>query len=140
MSNTPAPQPNRLRVWQQNINKSQVAQEDLINSDVSKHIDLLLLQEPYIDSYSNTKATRDWRVIYPSNHLSSDKPACSVVLVSTSLDTNRWSQISILNTNDLTAIQFHSASNTLDLYNIYNDCQHNTTLDTLDSHLTAHSG
>ena len=66
MSSTIVPQPNRLRIWQQNINKSRVAQEDLINSDVYKHFDFLLLQEPYIDGYGNTKATKDWRVIYPS--------------------------------------------------------------------------
>ena len=66
MSSTPAPTPNRLRIWQQNLNKSRVTQEDLINLEVYKQYDVLVLQEPFIDSYGNTKATRDWRVVYPT--------------------------------------------------------------------------
>ena len=70
LNNTPHPVPNRLCIWQQNLNKSRVMQEELINSEVYKEYDLLILQEPYIDSYGNTKVTRDWRVTYPSSFLS----------------------------------------------------------------------
>ena len=81
MNNTLHPVPNRLRIWQQNLNKSRVAQEDLINSEVYKEYDLLILQEPYIDSYGNTKATRDWRVTYPSSFLSRNHVTRSVMLI-----------------------------------------------------------
>ena len=57
MNSTPHLTPNRLRIWQQNLNKSRVAQEDLINSEAYKDYNLLILQEPYIDTYSNTKAS-----------------------------------------------------------------------------------
>ena len=105
MSSTIVPQPNRLRIWQQNINKSQVAQEDLINSDIYKHFDFLLLQEPYIDGYGNTKATKDWRVIYPFHHLTNGRPVRSVILANSKLDTNDWAPLSIPDSSDLSAMQ-----------------------------------
>ena len=81
MSRATGPAPNRLRIWQQNLNKSRVVQEDLINSGVYKDYDVLILQEPYIDSYGNTKATSDWRVVYPTSFLSRTHPTHSVSIL-----------------------------------------------------------
>ena len=71
MSSTPAPTPDRLRIWQQNLNKSRVAQEDLINSEVYKQFDVLVLQEPFIDSYGNIRphATGGWYTPPPFSHV-----------------------------------------------------------------------
>ena len=88
MSSTPAPAPDRLCIWQQNLNKSRVAQEDLINSEVYKQFDVLILQEPFIDSYGNMRATCDWRVVYPSSFLSRMHVVRSVILVRSTMDTN----------------------------------------------------
>ena len=66
--------------------------------------DLLVLQEPFVDGYGNTKATRHWRVVYPTSHLSDLAPSKVVILVSTKLDTNTWLQMHILGTRDLAAI------------------------------------
>ena len=132
MSRTTAPAPNHLRIWQQNINKSRVAQEDLINSDVYKNYDLVLLQEPFIDSYGNTKATKDWWVTYPSHHLTTDRPVHSVILINANLDTNSWAQHSIPGSNDLTAVQFKGNMGTINRYNIYNTCHHDETMEALD--------
>ena len=74
MSSTLGPAPVRLKIWQQNLNKSRAAHEDLIISDVLRHFDILMLQEPYIDKLGNTKATKDWRVVYPSSHLTDSAP------------------------------------------------------------------
>ena len=87
MSSTPAPAPDRLHIWQQNLNKSRVAQEDLINSEVYKQFDVLILQEPFIDSYGNMKAICDWRVVYPSSFFSHTHVVCSVILVRSMMDT-----------------------------------------------------
>ncbi|KII91391.1 hypothetical protein PLICRDRAFT_105097, partial [Plicaturopsis crispa FD-325 SS-3] len=57
--------PTRLKIWQQNLNKSSKAHFDLINSAVHKDYDILAIQEPYLDSFANTKATSKWRVVYP---------------------------------------------------------------------------
>ena len=131
MSSTITSIPNHLRIWQQNINKSRVAQEDLINSDVYKNYNLMLLQEPFIDSYGNTKATKDWWVTYPSHHLTTDHPVCSVI---TNLDTNSWVQHSIPGSKDLTAIQFKGNTGTINVYNIYS-CHNDNTMEALDLHM-----
>ena len=103
MSYTLAPPSTRLKIWQQNLNKSDKAQFDLINAPLHKEWDLLLLQEPYIDSFGNTKATSRWHILYPSSHLA-DSPTCrSVILVNASLDMNAWAQVTLEGSNDLTA-------------------------------------
>ena len=75
------PTPRRLRVYQQNLNKSDKAQYDLINSTAHKDWDLLLLQEPYIDTLGNTKANHNWHVLYPTSHLTKNTMKRSVILV-----------------------------------------------------------
>src|ERR1700690_4371177 len=124
MTEQPQAAPIRLRIWQQNLNKSAKAQWDLINSLVHKDWDVLLLQEPYIDSYNNTKATNNWRVVYPSSHLADDSKVRSVILVNTKLDTNHWRQVNLEGNNDLTAVQFHGPYGRVSLFNVYNDCGH----------------
>ena len=96
MSRGPHAAPTQINVWQQNLNKSRIAQEDLINSDIQRTYDILMLQEPYIDGYGNTKAMRDWRVVYPSSRLSDPVPPRVVILVSSRIDTNQWAQLYIL--------------------------------------------
>jgi len=59
MTDTPQSTPTQLRLWQQNLNKSRSAQEGLINLDIQNNYDIILLQEPYINSFSNTKAMRE---------------------------------------------------------------------------------
>lgn len=61
----------KIHIYQQNMHKSQSGQWDLLNSDANgnnstKHYDLLLLQEPYIDYLGNPKATRAWKMIKPA--------------------------------------------------------------------------
>jgi hypothetical protein len=57
MQTITGPAPKRLRIYQQNLNMSDQAQYDLLNSPIHKDWDLLLLQELYIDALGNTKAT-----------------------------------------------------------------------------------
>jgi len=74
MSHTLGPALVRLKIWQKNLNKSRAVHEDLINSSIFKNFDMLVLQEPYIDSFGNTKATRNWRVVYPPSRLTNTLP------------------------------------------------------------------
>ena len=135
MSSTPQPALKRFNVWQQNLNKSQVAQEDLINCSIHKDYDILALQEPYIDAFGNMKATRNWRVLYPTSHLSDPMPLWAVMLVSSNLNTNEWVQIQIPNTQDLLAIQLTGDFGSLMVFNVYNDCHNSDTIDRLRTHL-----
>ena len=126
MPYTLAPPPERLRIWQQNLNKSDKAQFDLINSLIQKQWDLLLLQEPYIDSFGNTKANSKWHTVYPSSHLTNNDTNRSVILVNMALDTNTWAQMPFEGSNDVTVIQFHLPQGQLTIFNIYNDCNTQT--------------
>ena len=78
--------------------------------------------------------------MYPSHHLTNGHPVHSVILVNAKLDTNKWAPISIPNSSDLSAVQVRGESGNLTIYNIYNDCQHDATLEALDAHLRAHHG
>ena len=88
MSYTREPMPRRLENFQQNLNKSDKAQYDLINSPIHNSWDLILLQEPYIDALGNTKANHNWHILYPMSHLTNNSPKCSVILVNVLLDMN----------------------------------------------------
>src|SRR6266481_7165782 len=118
----------RLRIWQQNLNKSNKAHFDLINSPVHKDWDLLLLQELYIECFRNIKATSKWHTVYPSSHLSDDSICRSVMLINVALDTNSWSQVPFKDSNDVTVIQLHLPHGHLTIFNIYNNCKHSNTL------------
>src|SRR6266481_3766608 len=133
------PPPVRLRIWQQNMNKSDRAQFDLINSLIHKDWDLVLLQEPYIDTLGNTKADSKWHTLYPSAHLTDDTTNRSVILVNTVLDTNSWTQMPFKDSNDVTIIQFRLPQGRLTILNIYNNCTHSLMLDKIRWHLTHHA-
>ena len=137
MSSTLGLAPVRLNVWQKNLNKSRAVHEDLINSPVFKNFDVLVLQEPFMDSFGNTKATRHWRVVYPSSQLTNTLPTRSVMLVNANIDTNKWAQLSIQDTGDLVTIQFYSSYGKTTLFGIYNDCHHSTTVTALDDYSKA---
>ena len=122
------PTPTRLKIWQQNLNKSDKAHFDLINSPVHKDWDLLLLQEPYIDKFRNTKATSKWHTLYPSSHLTDSTLNRSVILVNAALDTNTWAQVPLEGSNDVTIIRFRLPQGQITIFNIYNDCTHSNTL------------
>ena len=54
-----------VRIWQQNLNKLDIAQQDLINSTNVNAYDILILQEPYIHFLGNTRANQKWYPILP---------------------------------------------------------------------------
>lgn len=126
--------PKRFNVLQQNLNKSRTAQEDLINSDIHRNYDILVLQEPFIDAFGNMKATRKWRVLYPTSCLSDPVPLRVVLLVSADMNTNHWAQIQIPNTQDHLAVQFTGIFGSLMIFNVYNDCHHSDSIDRLRAH------
>lgn len=97
MSDITTPENKRLRIWQQNLAKSKRAQYNLVNSNsLPKLWDIIIIQEPFFDTHGNTKASAAWKVVYPSDTLTSDARVRSIILVNTLLDTNTWSQLSIV--------------------------------------------
>lgn len=97
MSSTAEPEPQRqIRIWQQNLNKSLAAQEELLHSLDPKSFDIIILQEPYFDHFNNTRANCHWRPLLPWKHM--DRPPRSsraAILVNTNLSTNSYVQLPV---------------------------------------------
>lgn len=125
----------RLRIWQQNLNTSLIAQLSLLNSPTIVDWDILVIQEPHINFLRNTSANHHWHVLYPSQHLTHPQQRTrAVILISTKLDMNSWTQLT-LPSSDVVAIQLSGAFGRCTLFNIYNDGNHANTLTTLDNFL-----
>ena len=92
------------RIRQANHNGSPSAHDSLINSSAHEDFDILLLQEPYINTLGKVSASSKWRVVYPSSHLSLAEKIRAVILVNASLSTNVWHQVDINDSNDAVAI------------------------------------
>ncbi|TEB25249.1 hypothetical protein FA13DRAFT_1637584, partial [Coprinellus micaceus] len=54
-----------LRILQINLNKSEKAQAELLNNNLQKNWDIVLLQEPYTNFYRNIATPRGFRHVYP---------------------------------------------------------------------------
>src|SRR5258705_13994288 len=132
MPEQPNAPPPRLHIRQQNVDHSMVATQHLINSDLHHQYDIIALQEPYLDTYGNTRASRYWRVVYPSSHLSPNSCTRSTILINSALSTNAWQQIPF-DSPDVTIVQLSGSFGHLTLFNIYNDGKHDNTLQKLAS-------
>lgn len=123
----------RLRIWQQNLNTSLTAQLDLLNYLHPSTIDIIALQEPYFDHLRNTRASCYWTVVYPPGHKDSEKPPRSVLLVNNqTMSTNTWEPITVPST-DLTVICVTNETDTIFVYNSYNDQKYSDTLRLLET-------
>ena len=124
-----------LKIWQHNINKSRLCQHDLISSGklTKWEIDIVALQEPSINGFGQTVASRDWKTIYPSKHTSNPDKTRSVILLRDNILTDGWEQIDFPS-GDVTAICVKGSWGKLTLFNIYNDCKHDDTLELLKNY------
>ncbi|ETW82578.1 hypothetical protein HETIRDRAFT_316812, partial [Heterobasidion irregulare TC 32-1] len=130
MIHAPKEYSSQLRIWQENVNTSDITQHGSLNTRAYDEYDVIAFQEPYIDFLGNTRASHDWHVLYPSTHLSSNEPKRSVLLIRSNLLSCSWRQIEFPS-NDVTVVQFMGDFGILTLFNIYNDCNHQRTLNTL---------
>jgi hypothetical protein len=111
---------SKLRIWQQNINRSLLGQQDLLNMLGKDEYDICAIQEPYLDFMNKTRANAHWTVIYPSTHAVEPKKTRSVTLINKKLSTDKWEELEI-NSGDVTGLRLRTETNVIDLYNIYND-------------------
>ena len=94
---------NLLRIWRQNLNRSLIAQNNLLNNTNPSYYDILALQEPHIDFLNRTQANSHWAVLYPSTHNKTQDKVQSVMLVNQSLPTSDWKAVEVTNP-DVTAM------------------------------------
>jgi ribonuclease HI/exonuclease III len=129
-------EPQSLSIWQQNVNRSLIAQLDMLHN-IGKNYDIILIQEPHIDFKGLTRANSHYSVIYPPKHHDqhSTKPTRSITLVNRRLASQTWTPIPI-QSPDITAVQIISPHGTLRIINLYNDCKNNHTITELQTYMT----
>ena len=121
--------PDRLQIFQLNLNKSEKAHLDLINGALGNNWDILLIQEPYLTHLGHIRTPNGFTSIFPHDRLiNQESTVRSVIWVNSKISTNSWKEISIKGNNDLTAVQIDSGNCKLTIFNIYNDCNHSNTL------------
>ncbi|KAG2337361.1 hypothetical protein BDR05DRAFT_895410, partial [Suillus weaverae] len=82
---------------------------------------ILTLQEACEDHLQNTKSNRQWHTLYPIQHYTHPKQKTyTVMLISTSLNTNNWQQISLPSSN-IMVIQLFGLFSKCTIFNIYNN-------------------
>ncbi|KAJ7157640.1 hypothetical protein C8R43DRAFT_883075, partial [Mycena crocata] len=130
MSDTPPPTPQgrRLRIWQQNLNKSLMSQLFLLDEMKPEIYDLGLIQEPHIDFRGVSRSNTRFATIYPARYLRARTGTPrSLIMVNTRLPSASWTAIPI-DSLDVTAVQLRGDYGTIRIINVYNDCEHNDAL------------
>ena len=127
----------KLRIWQQNTNRSLIAQHDLLNMLGNNDYDICAIQEPYLDSMNKTRANSHWIVIYPTTHATDPKKTRAVILVNKKLSTDRWEELDI-DSGDATGMRLRTDTNTIDIYNIYNSQDNNEAVEKVDEAARRH--
>jgi hypothetical protein len=83
----------KLRIRQQNVNKSLAAMLELLAKCPPDQYDILAIQEPYIDFSGNARATPSWYMVYPDAHFrEKEKPTRSMILVNKKISMATWEQ------------------------------------------------
>ena len=119
-----------VRIWQQNLNKSPVAQLHLLNALNPSLYDIAAIQEPHLDFQGLTRASSRWRVHYPDRYAFNRKDTRSLLFVNARLSTNAWTPIAI-DSHDISAICLSTEDRDFHIYNIYNDGNHSNSINTL---------
>ncbi|KAG1801121.1 uncharacterized protein BJ212DRAFT_1286859, partial [Suillus subaureus] len=100
--------------------------------------DIVTLQEPFINTLGNTKATPDWNIIYPMHRFTHNKRSCTVTLIHKQLDTNNWRQI-LFPSLDVVVIQMQGTFGKLTIVNIYDNSKKREVLPALTAFLDKES-
>ena len=135
MTDTPTNETTSLKIWQQNTNRSMIAQQDLLETLKDEDIDIACIQEPYLDHWGNTRANSHWQTIYPTKHRQDHEKTRAVILIRTRIKTDTWTIIPI-ESPDVTAIRLTGAFGTLEIINVYNDGNHSETLHAIANHMS----
>ena len=128
----------KLRILQINLNKSEKAHLDIINERVSEKYDIMLIQELHTTKFNAIRTPANFKPIFPSNRLADEAQIRSVIWVNKHLETKNWKIIDVQKTNNITAIQLNGTYGKIMIINIYNDCTHPRTENTLRNCLTQH--
>ena len=129
-----------LIIWQQNVNKSPTCQHDLISNAILANtgISIIALQEPAINAFNKTIASKEWIATYPTTHEIHPEKTRSITLIRSTLSTDTWEQINFPS-GDVTVTQLKGKWGKLTIFNIYNECEKNNTIKALSEFHKNHS-
>ncbi|KAJ3518307.1 hypothetical protein NMY22_g13741 [Coprinellus aureogranulatus] len=126
-----------LRILQINVNKSNDAHLELLNNNLHKTWDIVLIQEPHQNYFKNIATAKGFRQVYPSRKARENATPRSGIWVSERISTNTWHAVNVNDSPDITAIQLSDPNfGQLTIFNVYNDCTHNDTTTALNEFLT----
>ncbi|KAL1737842.1 hypothetical protein HDZ31DRAFT_51776, partial [Schizophyllum fasciatum] len=103
MADTPIAR-TKIRIWQQNMNKSRAAALAQLNTPLHKDWDILCIQEQYMNTLNNILSNSHWRPVFPDRWNANRRPSRTVILVNANIDTNAWRPIIVPDSHDITAI------------------------------------
>ncbi|KAG2029193.1 hypothetical protein BDR03DRAFT_807958, partial [Suillus americanus] len=131
-SSTTNNSPNRadLKIWQQNLRKSQGAWEHLLRNLDPDLYDIACIQEPYLNPVKFANASnlgRYWDVIYPTNHHASPDRTQTIILINKRLSKTKWRAINV-NSPNIMAIELSGLFGRVRIYNVHNPCDHDNVL------------
>ena len=120
---------SEITIWQQNVNKLQTGQHDLISSGKLSYmgIDIVALQEPVMNFLCKEIAAKDWIPIYPSTHKKEPSKTRTLKLNSATLPTKNWEQVEFPSGN-VTVLRMTGGWGEMTIFNIYNNCLHDITI------------
>ena len=98
---------------------------------LTKHgINIIALQEPVINGFNLSIASKDWILVYPSMHCVHPGKTHTLTLISTAISTDNWEQLDFPS-GDVTAITIKGEWGKITMFNIYNDGNNNKTINQL---------
>jgi len=79
---------SRIKIRQQNLNKSLTAQSDMLHTLDPDVYDIAAIQEPYLDHTHNSRASPNWYTLYPKEHYAKPDRTQSLLLINRRIPTN----------------------------------------------------
>ncbi|QRW06107.1 Reverse transcriptase from transposon X-element protein [Ceratobasidium sp. AG-Ba] len=117
-----------FRIWQLNVNKSEVAQLALTGDPRVRSSSILAIQEPFLDPLDHSRFPLGWTSVYPSTHGRKNSPRSrAFIAINPSLSTNGWEQLAC-NCADIAAIRVLTDRGQITVINVYNPCDSNASL------------
>ena len=126
--------PTMVNIWRQNLNKLDIAQQDLTNSIDPNTYDIITLQEPYIDFLGNTCTNQRWYPLLPTAHCNNPKKTQAVTLINKRLLSSSWQQ-NMVNMQDIVSVSIVTSAGTIIILNIYNNSAHSSSLQVIQKTL-----
>lgn len=118
--------PTKLYIWQQNTRKSQLAQQYILDTAPSLY-NLILIQEPWLDTFGNARGNHHWHIIYSSNRFDGNHNTIRlIILINTNIAMDTYNALTI-NHSDITAICLKGDFGHCSIFNSYNNCTNNNT-------------